>query len=121
MENKMTTCRWQLENGQALEFTIFDFDSHWNQDPGLYIFAYHDGQFWRALYVGETSDFSSRLPSHELKDEVLRSGATHIHALLVPQRANRKQWEKMLIKYLDPPINRKHRPYPSVLPVFRSW
>jgi len=101
----MNTCKWPLVNGQKLEFTIYDSNTGWNQVAGLYIFACPNGDYWSALYVGKTTDFSSRLPSHERLDEAVRKGATHIHAKVVPQEANRDKWEKMLIDHLQPPLN----------------
>lgn len=105
----MNKCSWPLGNGQTLEFTICDSNTGWNKVAGLYIFAYLDGQYWRALYVGKADDFSSRLPSHERLDEAVRKGATHIHAVVVPQAANRDNWERMLIQHLQPPMNQQFR------------
>lgn len=117
----MSTCKWPLGDGTVLEFTVYGFNTDWNQVPGLYIFAYVDGNRWNALYIGQAMEFSSRLPSHELRQEARRNGATHIHAIVVQQAANRDKWEKMLIKHLDPPMNRQHRPYPMVPPIFGTW
>lgn len=44
---------------------------------------FQDGRFWRVLYVRQTDDFSSRLPSHEKWGVAIRRGATHIHTLVV--------------------------------------
>jgi hypothetical protein len=101
----MSTCKWPLGNGQSLEFTIYDSNTGWNSVAGLYIFAYTDGQYWRALYIGQADDFSTRLPYHERLEEAVRLGATHIHALVVPLAANRDKFEKMLIQTLQPPMN----------------
>jgi excinuclease UvrABC nuclease subunit len=101
----MTTCTWPLDNGNTLEFKVYTQDANWNNVAGLYIFAYHDGQYWRALYVGQADDFSSRLPSHERLEEAVQYGATHIHALAVQQAAKRDQWERMLIQHLQPSMN----------------
>jgi hypothetical protein len=93
-----------------LEFTIYDPNTvTWNAVAGLYIFAYDDGQYWRALYVGKTEDFSARIPSHERFDEAVRRGATHVHAAVIPQAANRDTWEQLLIAQLQPPLNVQHR------------
>ncbi len=105
----MPTCNWPLGNGQTLSFTIYDSNENWNSVGGLYIFAYSDGRYWRALYVGKADDFSARMPSHERLDEAVRLGATHIHAAVVPLAANREAWERMLIQHLQPPLNVQHR------------
>lgn len=96
-------------NGETLDFTIYSQNAGWNKVGGLYIFAYSDGQYWNALYIGQTDDFSSRMPSHDRLDEAVRKGATHIHAVVVPQVANRDKWEQMLIQYHQPPMNIQNR------------
>lgn len=102
----MAACSWPLGNGETLSFEIYDRNEGWNKVAGLYIFSHlgADG-LWQALYVGQTDDFSSRLPSHDRLNEAIRRGATHIHALVVPLAANRDRWEKMLIQNLQPPLN----------------
>lgn len=105
----MSTCNWPLGNGETLEFKIYSFNTNWNQVAGLYIFTYFDGQYWRALYVGQTDDFSCRMPCHDRLDEAVRRGATHIHAATIPQAAKRDNLEKMLIQHLQPPMNTHYR------------
>jgi predicted GIY-YIG superfamily endonuclease len=106
----MSTCNWPLGNGQELECNIYDTNTTWHSVAGLYIFAYRTDQtYWRALYVGQTDDFSSRIPSHERWNEAVRLEATHIHALVVPQAATRDKLEKMLIQTLQPPMNVQDR------------
>lgn len=102
----MATCNWPLGNGSHLEFTIYDRNEGWNKVAGLYIFSFQESAgSWRALYVGQTNDFSARLPSHERLNEAVQRGATHIHALVVPQQQNQDAWESLLIRHLQPPLN----------------
>jgi len=106
----MNKCTWPLGNGQTLDFTIYDVNVQWNQAAGLYIFAYPtDESHWRALYVGQTDDFSSRIPSHEKWNSAARLGASHVHALVVPQVATRDTWEKRLISHLQPALNEQYK------------
>ena len=106
----MNTVPWPLGNGQTLNFKHYDLNSTtWNKVAGLYIFTYDDGQYWRPLYVGQTNDFSTRIPSHERFEEAVRNGATHIHAVVVEQQANRDRWEKLLISAHLPPLNEQHK------------
>ena len=106
----MSICKWPLGNGEALDLTIYDTNITWNRVAGLYIFAYRTDQTnWHALYVGQTDDFSSRIPSHERWYEATQLGATHIHALVVLQVANRDKWEKMLVQNLRPQMNVQNR------------
>ena len=106
----MTTCSWPLGDSNVLNFHVYDKNEEWKALAGLYIFTYQasDG-LWIPLYVGQTNDFSARLPSHERLDEAVRNGATHIHALAVPLQANRDSWEEKLIQYLQPPMNQQLR------------
>ena len=102
----METCTWPLGNGESLSFTIYTQDATWNKVAGLYIFAYSDEpKHWVSLYVGQTEDFSSRIPNHERWASALQRGATHVHTLVVPQEANRLLWERMMIQHLRPVLN----------------
>jgi hypothetical protein len=107
----MSICSWPLGNGQSLDCTIYEPNSTtWNKIAGLYVFAYaSDETHWRALYVGQTDDFSSRIPSHEKWDSAVRLGATHIHAAVVPQAAKRDTLEKLLIAHLQPLMNEQYK------------
>lgn len=114
----MDRCKWPLGSGETLEFGIYNHEGDWNKVSGLYIFAHMtDAIHWRAIYVGQAEDFSSRIPNHEKWSLARQHGATHIHAVVVPQAANRDTWEKRLIAYLQPPLNVQHRQllYPSLL------
>lgn len=105
----MATCNWPLGNGETLEFTIYDSNEGWYSVPGLYIFSYHIPNGWFPLYVGQADDFSERLPNHERLNEAVQNGATHIHALVVRQKAIRDLWERMLIQHLQPAMNVQYR------------
>lgn len=102
----MSSCFWPIGNGNNLKFEIYNLNENWNKLAGLYIFAYNTHkEKWVALYVGQTDDFSSRLPNHERLYEAIQRGATHIHALVVPQTDMRDEYEKLLIKNLQPSMN----------------
>ena len=47
--------------------------------PGNYIFARLDNGLWRAIYIGQADDFSTRFDGHHKLPCILRNGATHIH------------------------------------------
>ncbi|WP_413174786.1 hypothetical protein [Anabaena azotica] len=100
---------WDLGNGESLTFDVFARNIGWNKVAGLYIFAYQQGNMWYPLYVGQTDDFSSRLPNHERLPQAIQRGATHIHAVVIPQQRRRDILEKMLIQYLQPPLNYHYR------------
>ena len=84
----------------------------WNEVPGLYIFATlvknrQGARQWRALYVGKTQDFSDRLPTHENWPEAAQLGATHIHARVVNQAADRTRLECLIWNKYSPVLNEK--------------
>ena len=103
----MDKCTWPLGNNQSLDFDIYDPRTvSWNEVAGLYIFAnLTDSTHWHSFYVGQTDNFKSRIPNHERWNSAVRHGATHVHALVVPQAANRDTWERRLIALLQPVLN----------------
>ena len=106
----MDKCLWPIGNGQTSEFTIYSFNDQWKNVAGLYIFALQTNQtHWRALYVGQTDDFSSRIPYHEKWNSAVRLGASHVHARVVPLAAARDTLERYLIATLQPPMNEQLR------------
>lgn len=100
---------WPLGNGQVLPFEVYERNTGWNDVPGLYIFSYVRAEAWYALYVGQAESFRTRLPDHERLNDAVRMGATHIHAMIVRQQYLRDEWERMLIRNLQPPLNIQHR------------
>lgn len=101
----MSTCDWPVGNARVLTFTVYPSDASWHNVGGLYVFAYLQQNMWYALYVGQTNDFSSRIPGHERWVEAVRRGATHVHAMVETVAANRDSFEEMLIRTLQPPMN----------------
>lgn len=105
----MKTYKWPLENGEACNFYVYEYDTTWNEEAGLYIFAYQTQQSWTALYVGQTDNFSNRLPNHERWEEAVQLGATHVHTVVVSLQTDRDQLEKRLIQVLQPEMNEQLR------------
>ena len=99
------TCRW----GQ-FTFDIYDLsDDDWNEIAGLYIFAYSlEPGRWRAVYIGETGSFRTRMANHERREEAVQAGATHIHAMtFVGDDDARKNLEQDLILEFSPLIQER--------------
>lgn len=76
-------------------------------EAGVYVFALQEAGEWVALYVGESECFRERFANHEHWQDAVHSGASHVHALNIPKRSERKEIERFLIKYLDPYFNRE--------------
>lgn len=104
-----STCDWA---GHC--FYVYDPDNTiWYNIGGIYIFAgvaEHTlkGPTWRAYYIGETQDFSERIPGHEQWDEACQPGATHVHSMTVSDSHLRRAVEKFLVQEFDPPLNREY-------------
>jgi excinuclease UvrABC nuclease subunit len=93
----------------SYNFTIYDpAITTWNDFGGVYIFAGANYlNQWTAYYIGQTNSFQTRLPSHDRWEEARRLGATHVHALVVPQEATRLQIEQDLIQAFQPKLNQQ--------------
>lgn len=97
-------------NWDGYVFDVCHHHDNWPEVPGLYIFAGVRSESqgirqWQALYVGETQDFSARIPNHENWPAAVRLGATHVHARVEPDREVREAIESYLIKVFQPPLN----------------
>lgn len=103
----MNICKWPIGNNDSLSFVISAENQNWDKVAGLYIFAKFSGNNWYALYVGQTDDFSARLPNHERWNEAIQNGATHIHTLVAHMQSDRDLYEKRLIRTLQPLMNQQ--------------
>lgn len=105
-----TQCKWEVGGGDSLIFDILGVNTKWNSVPGVYIFGYRGSDAkWNPVYIGMTTDFSDRLPTHEIRDQAFQLGATHIHAKVMGDQANRAWYEKKLIELYQPPLNKQYR------------
>jgi len=91
------------------EFMVFTPDVKWNDVGGIYIFCGKvnvNGQLlWNPLYIGQAQSFAARLSGHDRWQEAVKLGATHIHAMVVQQEANRDKIEAYLVEKWKPPLN----------------
>jgi excinuclease UvrABC nuclease subunit len=93
-------------NWSGYVFTVFPGNTTWNDVGGIYIFAGLNQQNqWVALYIGQTDSFRNRIPSHEQLSPAGQLGASHIHALVVPQQSQRDAIESLLIQNHQPRLN----------------
>ena len=95
-------------------FTVYELKGDWNEVPGLYVFAgLVKGRLgthqWHAYYIGQTEDFSVRLPTHESWPAAVQLGATHVHARVERKAVERERLEKELIRNYQPNLNVQHR------------
>jgi len=79
----------------------------WRDVPGVYIMAGAADRWWQAYYIGQTESFAARLEYHERWDEAAGRGATHIHACVVEDAAQRIAMEQALIRAYNPRMNRR--------------
>jgi excinuclease UvrABC nuclease subunit len=88
------------------EFTMYSPNTEWNDVGGVYIFTGRNQEgLWVALYIGQTDSFRNRIPQHEKWNPAAQRGASHVHALVVPQEATRLAIEEELIRTYRPPLN----------------
>ena len=78
----------------------------WNDVAGVYVFTGLDriGR-WIALYIGQADSLRTRLSRHEQWSPAVRLGATHVHAMVVPLKADRDRIEQELIQAYQPTLN----------------
>lgn len=99
----LTRCNWF-----GYEFESYPKDARWPAVPGVYIFAkLADPSSYSAVYVGQAEAFSDRLPNHERWAMARLLGATEVHVLMVPSKADRDGLEALLIKMAQPPLNKQ--------------
>ncbi|HEV8580857.1 MAG TPA: hypothetical protein VGX68_17465 [Thermoanaerobaculia bacterium] len=93
------------------DFDVYDpLTTTWNDVGGVYIFAGTNHQNeWAPLYIGQADSFHNRIPCHERWAEAALLGATHVHAMTVPQAANRARIEHELCLAYQPPLNTQLR------------
>ena len=93
-------------NWLTYEFDVYPPNTTWNDVPGIYIFAgLNAAGRWRAYYIGQAKSFKDRLSNHDQWDAAVRLGATHIHARVVQQQADRDRIEAELIGAYQPTLN----------------
>jgi len=88
-------------------FKVCDFNGSWNEVGGIYIFTglNYQQNLWVPLYIGQADDFRNRIPTHERWGQAVQRGATHVHAMVVPQAARRAAIERELITTFQPALN----------------
>ena len=97
----MSTVTWS-----SYSFTICENSLQWNNVAGIYIFAgINSANQTIAYYVGQADSFRDRMSSHEKWELAQRLGATEIHALVVPEKAERDRIEAELIRMYKPVLN----------------
>ena len=101
---------WTGKSGAKYTYSVFPRDpsaTNWADTAGNYIFAKQSGSTWKAIYIGETGSFKTRLTnSHEKLPCARNYGYTHIHAHRNGGGlAARNKEEDDLIKNYNPPCN----------------
>ncbi len=87
-------------------FHVLRMNANWSTRSGIYIFAGINHQnLWVPYYIGQASQFCERLRGHEKWSEAVQLGATHVHAMVVSQAANRDRIERQLVQGYQPPLN----------------
>ena len=104
-EGAVPVARWD-----QWEFGVYRHDDDWTAIPGLYVFAgrptdHLSDRLWLAVYVGQTTNFAARIPTHENWLAAVRLGATHVHARREDDAEKRAAIERHLVAEFQPRLN----------------
>jgi hypothetical protein len=107
----MTTLTLTGASGVQYQYTLYEHSkTQWHPLAGNYAFAYQDvdGK-WVIVYIGETEDFSKRLPTHERWDAAKKLGCLHIIARTNSAGIDARQAEERdLCANYQPSMNTHH-------------
>jgi len=97
-------------NWSGYLFNVYEHGGNWNDNGGIYIFCgINPHNQWVALYIGQADSFRNRIPSHEQWNAAVRQGASHVHAMVIPQESQRDLVERFLIQRHQPSLNVLHK------------
>lgn len=100
---------WSGASGASYTYDIYPINGSFPSSPGNYIFAKGTATSWVPLYIGQTSNLSSRLSplsGHEKYDCARRHGITHVHIHVnTGGEQARLREERDLINRFNPPCN----------------
>lgn len=94
--------------GSVYTFRLSNWSLPWLPVAGLYAFV--RGLDNVVIYLGETENFKTRMPGHEMWLLALLHGATDVYSMrFYGSDATRKALEKDLIGAYNPTCNTQHR------------
>lgn len=97
-------------SGQLYGFTTYNLGQAFKPLGSLYCITKRTGSLLSSsshevLYIGQTSDLSSRFADHHKEDAWKRKGATHISIHLDSSKDSRLRKETELVRYYNPCCN----------------
>jgi hypothetical protein len=103
------TIDWEGKSGKKYRYWIYPIGTTFKDEGGNYAFAKETKPgYWSPQYFGQTKSLKDRLGDHEKEACAKRNGATHIHAHLNANEADRLAEERDLIQKWNPPCNVIH-------------
>lgn len=102
------TVTWTGKSGKEYTFNRYGDTDNFKAIGGIYIFTKQlNNNRWRAIYVGQTGDLSTRFDSHHAAKCIKREGATHICTLTsgMGKEKDRLAVEADLLANMSPPCN----------------
>ncbi|MEI9866680.1 MAG: GIY-YIG nuclease family protein [Limisphaerales bacterium] len=95
----------------SYRFSVHSQMADWSHNGGIYIFCGVNPQNqWVPLYIGQADSFRNRIPQHEQWNPAVRRGATHVHAMALPEL--QRDWvEQRLIQAYQPHLNVHHKAF----------
>jgi hypothetical protein len=74
------TIDWTGKSGKSYKYWIHKIGTTFQAVAGNYVFSKETKPgYWAAIYIGETSDLSSRFDDHHQQKCIDKNGATHVH------------------------------------------
>ena len=104
----MDKVTWTGHSGRKFDFELYTIDTVFNAVPACYIFARESApRSWQAIYIGETSDLSTRFLTHHKMPCIQLYGATHICVYTngMSNYISRYYLERDLVTNMKPPCN----------------
>lgn len=100
---------WTSPSGEVINFHVCNYYGSWNDIGGIYMmcgFNTYQGM-WEPVYIGKADSFKTRLQNHEKWIPAVRRGAIKILAFVEASANKRDLFERMLIRYFNPELNKQ--------------
>ena len=99
------SCVFTGSSGSRYQFTSYTTDHEFEDTSAVYILSKsrieNKKRFHSVMYIGESSELSTRLSHHQHLDESINS----ILVMYIPSKTDRLRVERDLIEHYNPPRN----------------
>lgn len=97
-------------SGLKFQLGLYSINTNFKSVGGVYVFVKEtpdsNGKVtYEAIYIGKTSDLSSRFSNHHKADAIRKCGANRLAVMSITTEAERTQIEKDLLGNYNTPCN----------------